>query len=225
MKQIKIVMATAIALPVAANAQTSSVDTIVQDQASFELLRQMTYAIDPAVIRYAVQSRIDDARIDYLFEIGDRDVLFVQFNLGTRRSNEFAQDLLSEVSAGVVSNELIQRAIRETWDIISTSESCVTTISCQADVRVNSRIDQKIQELFPELVEPDAGESDIDQDGSCVATEAELFDAFVEAYQGYSVANKQVIAVSEAPTTQVINRNPYVYRINDPFICELLPGD
>jgi hypothetical protein len=142
-----------------ADAKEDSLNLIVRDKSSFDLLREMTYVIDTSIIRYAVQTTIDDARIDYLRDSGDPNYLIAKFQLDSQRSYEFGTDLMSEISAGMISNEVIQRAVRETWDIISTSTNCGTASVCKADKNVNTRIDQLMQELFPELIEPDAGYS------------------------------------------------------------------
>ncbi|MBF9045486.1 hypothetical protein HKCCE4037_19275 [Rhodobacterales bacterium HKCCE4037] len=72
----------------------------------------------------------------------------------------------------------------------------------------------------PHLVAPptDLG---VGSDGSCVATESELFQHFV-AVGGVMYANSQVIAISEMPTTEVISREPFTYRVSDPSICSAL---
>ena len=56
---------------------------------------------------------------------------------------------------------------------------------------------------------------------SCTATESDLFRLF-SAQQGMAGANAAVIRVSEAPTTEVISRSPYTYRISDPALCRSL---
>jgi hypothetical protein len=56
----------------------------------------------------------------------------------------------------------------------------------------------------------------------CTATESALHAAFVKAGMGIMGANNRVIAVSNAPSTQVTSRDPHTYRIHDPAICAIL---
>lgn len=59
-----------------------------------------------------------------------------------------------------------------------------------------------------------------DQFSSCVVTEAELFELFSQ--NGMAYANNAVIQVSQDPTTEVISRDPFTYRIGNLQLCQEL---
>lgn len=56
--------------------------------------------------------------------------------------------------------------------------------------------------------------------GSCSVSEDDALDYFADLYGGLGfAANNAVIAFSQDATTQVISRNPFVYKTSDPEIC------
>jgi hypothetical protein len=59
--------------------------------------------------------------------------------------------------------------------------------------------------------------------GVCTVTEDALGAFFAQQYGGLGMAsNNAVIAVSNAPTTEVISRDPIIYRLRDPDLCTAL---
>lgn len=59
---------------------------------------------------------------------------------------------------------------------------------------------------------------------SCILTEGELFNFFLETGGGVGFANDQVIAISQMATTEVIGRDPFTYRVYDQTICSSIGG-
>lgn len=58
---------------------------------------------------------------------------------------------------------------------------------------------------------------------SCVVTESELFDYFVDSSGGSTAyANSSVIRISESPKTELLSNNPYTYRLHNMQLCDNL---
>jgi hypothetical protein len=74
----------------------------------------------------------------------------------------------------------------------------------------------------PQLISPEIG-GGFSNEETCIATETQLFEMF-RSIGGIAFANRRVIETSNAATTEVINRDPFTYRINDAWICERLGG-
>ena len=58
-------------------------------------------------------------------------------------------------------------------------------------------------------------------DQGCTATEEQLY-SFFAARVGMAAANNLVIATANSPTTQIVSRSPFAYRIQDQELCDQL---
>lgn len=58
-------------------------------------------------------------------------------------------------------------------------------------------------------------------DQGCTATEEQLYSFFATRV-GIAAANNLVVATANAPTTQIVSRSPFAYRIQDQELCNQL---
>lgn len=181
--------------------QVFSIRDIVQNDESFELLRSLTKSINPALLRYLVQLELDTQRIDYVYSINRADATIIKFQLDSQRSSDFGQGLLAELTARQIPSDLIEKVTLDIWQIISLNDDCQSRVACETSTEVKEDINDVIQNLFPELVTPSAGDEpreDINsfeeffEANNCIAAESELFDWLRPTY-GIGFANTRIV--------------------------------
>lgn len=180
--------------PAIVNAENQALSKLVQDDQSFELMRNMTDVINPAILRYLIQLELDTNRIEFLYRIDRSDATIVKFQLDSKRSSDFGQGLLAELAANQIPQPLVEEAVLGIWQVVSLSNECSSQVSCENSDSVQNHIDDVIQDLFPELISPESGGTaeeipppnpkDIGdiirwvfETNQCTASETQIYDA------------------------------------------------